>query len=101
MLNTLSWSAFRTLLLLLAAGYYVLVLVRYYGLKNRSGPAADRSGPPLPPGSPPAPHMGDAWMDGVLSALEETVLHAQKKRYHPEELIQAVQAKLREFKQNP
>ena len=77
-----------TLTIIFLAGYYGLLVRKYYGFKINQ-----TDSPPLPP-----PIIPEEWMDDVLNSLEGIILHAQKKKYHPEEMIEALQNKIQEQK---
>jgi len=94
----ISWSTYWTLLIILLAVYYGLIARRYYRPQGEPfsglGPHQDPGLPAFSTGRP-----REEWMDNVLNSLEETILHAQARKYHPEELIQALKQKVQEQKQ--
>lgn len=89
MFTKISWEVF-------GGGVVVLLLLYYAGLAYLFGREADDRRPEPPPLPPPP--AKEEWMEEILSALEETVLHAQAKRYHPDEVIVALQKKMNELK---
>ncbi|TDX01836.1 hypothetical protein [Dinghuibacter silviterrae] len=85
----LSWSDYLVAMAALMGVYYLVVLRML--IRTNSAPAVDQ-------GQAPPPPAREVWMDQTLQALEETVLHAQKKRYHPDEVLLALRQKMEELK---
>lgn len=87
---TLSWSTYVAVIIPLTIVYYGVVawmsILRHRLVQVR--------------GRAVAPPLRDLWMDQILETLEETILHAQSKRYHPDEILAELREKIAELKRN-
>lgn len=87
----ISWPTYSSVLMVATAVYYVV-----YGgwcLYRRSRVPV----PPQPPSLPQTPDI-QVWMEDILLDLEKTVRHAQRLRYHPDEVILLLQKKIENIK---
>jgi muramidase (phage lysozyme) len=83
MVPHITWFAYATTIVILLAIYYIAIWL--YTKKTTKAPE------PIPP-------QKEEWMDQILAALEETLRNAERKRYHPDEVILALQRKIEQLK---
>ncbi len=87
----ISWSTYSSVLMVATAVYYA----GYGGWYLYRRISVSVSHPP-----PPEPQSPDiqVWMEDILLDLEKTVRHAQRLRYHPDEVILLLQKRIETIK---
>lgn len=91
MLIYVTWTAYVVVAIGSALLYYGGLFIQYRRSKKRDAPSEQGGQGSL---SPPQALS----LDQILDTLEETILNAQRKRYHPDEILSALRQKVAELK---